>query len=201
MPIMQLIKTPNERELLLLLKESNEHAFFELYQLYKDAIGLKLLRLLRNDALAEEILQDVFMKVWENRSKIDPDLSFKAYLYRIAQNLAIDVLRRASKEKHIFDQISHASTELYSHIEEHIFKQENEALLYRVVDKLPPQRKRIFIMFKIEGKSYKEISEELGIAPSTIAEHIYKATAFLKEYLTTPSGLQLAIIIYLALDQ
>lgn len=73
-----------------------------------------------------------------------------------------------------------ATTELYSHIEEDIFTRENLALLRQTIDMLPPQRKKVFTLFKIEGKSYKEIREEMGISDPTVNEHIRKATLFLK---------------------
>jgi len=193
-------QTLDEKQLLLLLKEGDEHAFFEIYHLYKEQIGYRLLRLLRSDELAEEVLQDVFMKVWSGRKSIDETLSFKAYLHRIAQNLVIDLMRRATKERTIYDHIMATTSELYSHIEENIFKKENEQLLYQVIDMLPPQRKKVFLLFKIEGKSYKEISEELGISASTIKEHIQKATLFVKERLTTTSGLHLLLLVYLTMD-
>jgi RNA polymerase sigma-70 factor (family 1) len=192
--------TLDEKQLLSLLKEGDENAFFEIYHLYKDRIGYRLLRLLRSDELAEEVLQDVFMKVWAGRENIDPELSFKSYIYRIAQNLVIDLMRRATKERAIYDHIMASSSELYSHIEENIYRKENEQLLHSVIDMLPPQRKKVFLLFKIEGKSYKEISEELGISHSTIKEHIQKATVFVKERLTASSGLQLLLLIYLAMD-
>ncbi|RDC55251.1 hypothetical protein DU508_16875 [Pedobacter chinensis] len=72
------------------------------------------------------------------------------------------------------------NSELYTHIEEDLFAKENKELLQKVIDKLPPQRKKVFTLFRLEGKSYEEISNLLGISPSIVSDHLLKANRFIK---------------------
>lgn len=187
--------TEAERELLLRLQQGDHAAFNTIYNFYKTELGIRILRMVRAEELAEELLQDLFMRLWSNRQKIDPDKSIKAYLYQVAKNMVIDLMRRAAKEQHIHQQIITASTELYQHVEEHLFQKENEALLHRAIDQLPPQRKKIFVHCKLEGMSYKEVAEIYNISTSTVNDHIQKSTHFIKEYLTQKPGLQLSLLL------
>ena len=174
---------PDEKELLRRLQLGDERAFTEIYGIHKDRIGYRLLRLLKSEALAEEILQDLFLKIWQTRASIDLSKSFKAYLYRIAENLVYDLFRKAAKEKELLEQIVSANTELYSHIEENLFQKENEYILHEALSMLPTRRKEVFIACKLEGKSYKQVAEELGISATTVNDHIQKASIFLKAHI------------------
>ncbi len=190
-----MVSTSNERDSLIRLREGDEQAFALIYNTYKNALGHRLLRLLKSEALAEEVLQDLFLKVWEQRTSIDVDKSFKSYLYRIAENMVYDVFRRAKKEKEILGKIIAANTELYTYVEEAIFRKEHVGLLEQVLDQLPIKRKKIFMACKLEGKSYKEAAEEFGISTTTVNDHIQKATQYLKSKIHTIQSVQLAVIL------
>lgn len=186
---------PDERELLKRLQLGDEKAFTEIYGLYKDRISYRLLRLLKSEALAEEILQDLFLKIWQNRGTIDPSRSFKSYLYRIAENMVYDLFRRAAKERELLDQILSANTELYTHIEENLFQKENEYILHEALALLPARRKEVFIACKLEGKSYKQVAEELGISATTVNDHIQKASVFLKARIPSMMSVLMLLIL------
>lgn len=175
-----ILASVDEVQLLLRLRDGDDLAFGQIYDRYKARLGYSLLRLLKSEVLAEELLQDVFMKVWEHRAAIDPTRSFRAYLYRIAENMAYDFFRRAAREKEILQEIIAANTELYTHVEESLLKKENIAFLERLLAQLPSQRKKIFVACKLEGKSYKEVAEEFGISTTTVNDHIQKAMECLK---------------------
>src|SRR5690606_31749728 len=187
----------HEQRLLLRLQRGDEEAFTQIYRRYKDSLGYRLYQLLKSETLTEEVLQDLFLKVWEHRSNIDPTLSFQAYLYRIATNLAYNLMHRASKERAILAKIIQGSTELYQHIEEQLFRKENEALLMLAIDRLPPQRKKVFIACKIEGKSYKEVANELNISAHTVNDHIQRAMQYLRTHISTSAGSYLMVAIWL----
>lgn len=177
---MEDILTADDAQLLLRLKGGDALAFGLIYDRYKDRLGHNLLHLLKSDILVEEVLQDVFLKIWEQRASIDPTRSFKAYLYRIAENRVYDFFRKAAKERGILQEIIAANSELYTHVEEALLRKENSELLNDVLARLPYQRKRIFVACKLEGKSYKEVAEEFGISTTTVNDHIQKAMQYLK---------------------
>ncbi|PPL02883.1 RNA polymerase sigma-70 factor, ECF subfamily [Parapedobacter indicus] len=177
------INTEEESKILTRLRCGDEKAFAEVYHTYQNRIGHRLLRLLKSEILAEEVMQDIFLKVWENRTSIDPEQPFKSYLYRIAENRVIDLFRRAKKEQSILEEIIAGNTELYTHIEEALFKKEYASLLDRLIVQMPAQRKKIFIACKLEGKSYQEAADEFGIATTTVNDHLQKAMHYLKSKL------------------
>lgn len=170
-----------EKELVLQLKDGDRKAFGLLYHAYKKRIYSKLYRLLHSETLAEELLQEVFYRLWAKREQLDPDKSFPAYLFRIAANLVYDHFRKAAQDQKLQDHLIATGTELYDHIDRVIDYKESHARLQEAIALLPPQRRKIFNLCKIEGKSYEEVSILLGISTSTINDHIVKATHLIKK--------------------
>ena len=93
------VSTSNEKDLLMLLSAGNEAAFEELYHLYSKRLLGYFIKLVKSETFAAELLQDAFVKIWNNRQNIDPDRSFRSYLFRIAENLAYDFFRKAAREE------------------------------------------------------------------------------------------------------
>lgn len=174
------IPLDNEYQLLQQLKDGNHSAFELIYNHYKQQLAVNFLKLLKDDDLATDALQELFTRVWNNRAAIDPNQSFKAYLYRIAKNLAIDYYRKAASDKQLRD-ILLLKTNWYEPIEEQLIKKENKQIFESLLAKLPEQQRRVFELHKLNGKSYKEISALMGISPSTINKHIYQASRNIKE--------------------
>lgn len=191
---MALLNPNDEKRLLERLQSGDQEAFEQLYHFHKKKLAGNLLRLLKSEELVEEVLQELFLKIWVAHESVDPQRSFRSFLFRVAENLVYDLFRKSARDKRVESYLMSATSELYSHIEEDIFSKENHLLLQKAIDKLPPQRKKVFTLFKIEGKSYKEISEELGISHPTINEHIQKATQFLKNEIN-PSSTLLATLL------
>jgi RNA polymerase sigma-70 factor (family 1) len=174
----------DEKELLSRLSQGDQHAFNLIYKTYSPAIYKSILRLVKQADLAEEVLQDVFIKIWEKRESIAVDSSFKAYLFRVAHNQIMDMFRRVSFDRRLFDHLAKVSTELYCNTEELTDLKDTQGLLNEAIDALSPQRKRIYLLCKVEGKSYEEVSKMLDISTSTISDHIVKATKSVKSKLS-----------------
>lgn len=179
MPIIPLL---NEKDLLSALKAGNEDAFEQLYHHYDAPIYQRLLRFAKDKEVAKELLQDVFMRVWEKRGNIDPGKSFKSYIFQIAQNLIIDLFRRAAYDRDLLDHLIQGSLELYTPVDDHSSYNEISAVLQQAIDLLPPQRRNIYQLCKIEGRSYAEVSKLLNISTSTISDHIVKATKTIRRH-------------------
>ena len=192
---MQVIVPLHEKELLSSLQLGNEDAFEQLYRIYSLQIFRKILSLVKEEEIAEELLQDVFLRIWEKRESIDPEKSFRSYLYCIAQNLVTDLFRRAAYDRKLLDHLVVATTELYNPIEDRLDLIDGETVLQQALNSLSPQRRKIYMLSKIDGKSYKEISSLLGISTSTINDHVVKGTKSLKMYLASN---EIAVIIFTA---
>ncbi|SMC57299.1 RNA polymerase sigma factor [Pedobacter nyackensis] len=172
----------NDQDLMVRLKSGDKKAFATLYKLYAEQIFKRLIRLVKHESIAEELLQDVFMRIWENLENIDLEKPFGAYLYRIAQNLVTDLFRRAAYEKQLLDYLIEGMTELYNPVEESEHGAEVKHLLQQAIDTLPTQRRKVYILCKLEGKTYVEASQLLGMSVSTISDHIVKANKALAIY-------------------
>lgn len=174
----------NEVELLIRLRQGDERAFEQIYRAYSGPLTGKLMRLTKSPAYTVEILQEAFIRVWNNRETIAPEKGFRSYLFRIIENLAIDFFRKAAKDKRLMADIHLYQQTQAESIESALFERENYQVLHQIIDTLPPQRKAVFKLVKMEGKSYQEVGNLLGISPSTVSDHIVKATRYLRDQLS-----------------
>lgn len=171
-----------EKDLIRLLQTGDEYAFEKLYRLYSVRILKKLLRLVKDEEIAAELLQDTFLKLWEKREGLDPEQSLRSYLFRIAENKITDLFRRAAYDRKLREHLVAVSTELCHVTEDAIDFKDGQELLQQAISSLPPQRQKIFILCKIEGKSYEETAELLGISAGTVNDHMVKAGRAVRKY-------------------
>jgi len=175
----------DEKYLLSCLKLGDKSAFKQLYELYSGKLTSKLIYLLKSEELAQDVLQDVFLKVWINRESIDIDLSFGAFLFKIATNLSKNALR-----KNVYDQLLRREVgreEFYHPIEAGEHTEAAKAILDQAMNQLTHRQREVYTLHKLEGLSYQEISEKLDISLSAINHHIQKASKRLKEILKSRS--------------
>ncbi|WP_316814001.1 RNA polymerase sigma-70 factor [Pedobacter heparinus] len=184
---LNLIKKGNDalsiKALLIKLTNHDHHSFHELYDRFSTQLYANILRMVRDPDLAQEILQDVFVKVWEKRGLIDPEKPFPAYLFQISRNMVYDHFRKLAQEKKLETHLLANGTDTYTHIEEELIFKESNQLFLDAVDKLSPQRKQVFTLCKLEGKSYSEVSNLLQISTSTVSDHLLKSNKFIKAQL------------------
>ena len=189
----------NQKELLILsrLKHGDESSLQDFIFLYKRPLANAMLRMLKSREDVEELLQDLFLRVWNNRENIDPNRSYKAYIHKIAENLVLDKLRQSARDKNFVANYFCHIIEAYSHIEENIFDKETKAILNQALSHLPEQRRRVFILCKIEGRSYEEVSQLMSISTATINSHIVNANSSLKAYFAQRTDLATIVIVSL----
>jgi len=164
------------------LKNGQRSAFDFVYKKYSKSLLSRMQRMVKSPEIADELLQDVFLKVWTNRADIDLDKSFKGWIFTIAQTTVFTYYRKLALDKKMQQHVLEVFVEFYEQTEEYIFNKERMQLLNSAVDQLPPQRKEIFRLCKIEGKSYQEAAELLSISPSTVSNQLVSATKSVKRY-------------------
>jgi RNA polymerase sigma-70 factor (family 1) len=182
-----------EIETLSALIAGNEKAFTKIFDQYHHAVYRHILRFVKSPDLASDLTQDIFIKVWENRSKLKPGYSFKAFLFTLAKNHLLNVLKRLSKEESIKKEIYSHAVHFNNHNEDTLIFSDYNQFALLTIDKLPPQRKIIFKMFKDEGQDFHEIAKNLGISENTVRDHLAKATKFLRGYLKVYTGIHISI--------
>ncbi|NJO02365.1 MAG: RNA polymerase sigma-70 factor [Bacteroidia bacterium] len=171
------------------LKEGDRHAFFKIFESYHQPIYLYTLKFVKSPDLAADIVQDVFIKLWEIRESLNPDYSFGSFLFTIARNHIINTLKKASRESRLKEEILHHIRTDHNQNESQIIFSDLKSIAYQAIDQLPPQRKRVYKMFIEEGKDHAEIARLLGISPHTVRDHLTKAFRAIRQYLNTHSGL------------
>ncbi len=173
---------------ILALKTGDVHAFGVVYQHFSPRLYGILLKLVKSEEIAKELLQEVFLKVWRNRTVIDPEKSFRAYLFQIAENLACDFYRKVARDKQLQAKLTMAAIDTYNHVEEKLIDKEYRTIMQKAIEALPPRRRQIFSLCKIDGESYEDVARQLGISTSTIGDHIVKATRFIRNYCYAHQG-------------
>ena len=148
--------------------------------------------------IAEELLQDLFLKVWEKRESIDETQSFQGYLYRIAEHMVIDHFRKSTREARLARELALNSTELHNPTEDLINGKEFQQRISSVLESLPEMQRKVFTMCRMEGKTHDQISEQLGISKATINTHMTRAGKTIKEQLNLSSSMTLAMAVAIA---
>ncbi|WP_316838945.1 RNA polymerase sigma factor [Pedobacter gandavensis] len=173
-----------EKELLVKLKSGDQKAFNVLYQAYERKIYYNLRKLVHIPEVVGELHQDVFLKVWNKREELNPDMPFEGFLVCIARNCAIDFYRKAARDKKLTDQLALQMTEVHDPIADSIALKETNQALEDAINKLPPQRGLVFRRVKMEDQSYENAAGYFGVSKGTIKDHMAKALLFLRREIT-----------------
>lgn len=159
-------------------------AFAILFRQYHPRIRSFLTGFIKDEELACDMAQDIFFKVWVNRATISQVTSFKGYLFRMAKNMIYDYYDHVSiKEKYDAKQREHSDSLFSDVVEEEIYAKELSLLIDILIDRMPPQRREIFIMSRKEGLSNDEIALQLNINKRTVENHITQALSDLRRML------------------
>jgi RNA polymerase sigma-70 factor (family 1) len=166
------------------LKESDRHAFERLFNLYHENIYRFLLFKVKDAPLAEDLLQDVFLKMWNARATLDERQSVKNYLYTIADNIVLNHVRHLKvvskhQEQNEIKIFTHADSPDYI-----LEEKEWNLRLKKAIEDLPEKTRVIFLMSRVEDLTYREISDRLSVSTKTVEGHIVKALKILQEGLS-----------------
>ena len=165
------------------LKQGKEPAFNVLYLTYSKDLYRKINAVIKDESVSDELLQDLFLKIWEKRADIRPEQSFIAFLHTVANNLVYDYFRKVSKDKRLRAKLLINAVDYYMQTEENLIGKETWRIIELAIDKLSDQRRKVFMLCKIEGKSYQEAADLLGITVATVNSHMVSSIRFIKEYL------------------
>ncbi|PRY16365.1 RNA polymerase sigma-70 factor (ECF subfamily) [Pontibacter ummariensis] len=167
------------------LKADDMSAFENLYQAFEPKLFTFALRLVRQREEAEEIVQEVFLKVWDHRHQLNPEQNFDGYLFRIAKNIVYNKARHKAYEFAFAQYMTAAGVNAGCFTEEKVAYEDLARLLEEASDALPPVRRQVFVMSRVEGKSNSEIAQLLNTSNSNIENHLNKALKAIKEKLKT----------------
>lgn len=176
---------PDDSLLVQRIRDDHVDSFELLYHRYMRKLYYFSFNYLKIKEEAEEIVQTVFINLWEHRKSLDDSLSIKSYLYKSTTNAIYNQLKRnALRNKWVEQKLlkpEPASNETF----EQIYYHDLEQTIDQIIAKLPPQQRKIYILSRIEGLSYEEISKQLDLSVRTVENQMYRALKVIKEQLAT----------------
>jgi len=177
------------------MTHGDQEAFTTLYRKYHQGVYNFLLRMIKVPALAEDLMQDVFLKIWEDCQNIHVTVSFSSYLYQAARHKAIDALRRVAREPLLEDEVRHRLSSGLDDLTHPDYEwRQYEYLLKLAIEALPPQRRRAFELVRQEGKKYEEAAAIMGITRNTLKQHLSLAIGSIRQFLMD-QGIAIPVIL------
>lgn len=165
------------------IQRGDESTFENVYKATFSSLVYYANEITRQPQLSEEVVQDVFSKIWQNRSELHVKGSFKAYLFQSVHNLSLNAIRHKKTNKESVNLLSSETTwkfisdtyDLNDNLIERIISDETELIIEHIVEELPEQCRKVFIMSRFESLKNKEIEAQLGLTENTVKTHIYRA--------------------------
>lgn len=177
-------KNINEKQLLKEVAAGSPSAFTALFELYKDKVFTIAFKLTRTLPVAEEIVQDVFVKMWIHRERLREVEHFSAYLFTSARNETFTVLKRAARHPQFMFGLTEAEHIIHSENDSVFEAADDRLMLQKAVERLPPQQAAVFRMIKLEGFSREEAAERLQLSPATVKAHLALALRSVRAFCT-----------------
>lgn len=189
--------TKSNKELILQLQKGDRVAFYNIYERYCKRLYGFVLQYVKQGTDAEEIVQEVFIKIWEKRKTIDVYSSFESFLFTVTYNATISLLRkRVTENKYLAHLQSIQQANDTAELTDEIYFNELNKKLKTLLDELTPRQKEIFVLSREEGLTHEQIARKLDITLNTVKKHMANTLSFLKKHLN--NGLSVSVLfIYL----
>jgi RNA polymerase sigma-70 factor (ECF subfamily) len=161
-----------------------ELLFTDIFKEHEYTLYMLALRMTKSDQQAKDIIQEVFLKLWECRHSIQNIENIEAWLYRITENKVIDHLRKTAADGRLKDAAWNAMQQMLNETEALISAKEYNQIIRKAIDRLPPQRKLIYQMNKDGELSYQQIADELKISRHTVKNQLSTAIQSIRSFFT-----------------
>jgi RNA polymerase sigma-70 factor (ECF subfamily) len=186
----------SEPEPLAALAQGQQPAFEALYHRYKQPVYANIRKLVKDDEAAEDILQEVFIALWENRYTIDPAKGAGGWLFVVSYNKAASYLKKQLREAAILEpEIDLAELAIADEPADEELAGLQLALVEEAVRHLPARKQTVFRLCRFEGKSAEEVAAATGISVASVKDYLKQSTHFIREYIQAgpPSAQALAV--------
>ena len=177
-------KSYNEHLLLHQLAERDVNAFRVVFDLYKDRLFLYINGIIKSKEVSEEIVMDVFLKIWLGKEIVNQIENFDAFLFRVAYNKSIDFLRSAARDPKLRDLVwNEMQVAGEMNADQQVITREYEKKLREAIGQLSPQRRLVYQMSREKGYSHLDIARQLQLSKNTVSNHIVESQRFIRSYL------------------
>ncbi len=158
-------------------------AFEVLFKRHYKPLCRRVNSMLNDEEATEDVVQQLFIKIWESRETLQTPDSVAAYLFTAARNRALNYIKSQSRKLSNETPLTHLHDEADNRTEENMDAKELQKALYAAIDALPEKRREVFVLSRFEGKSYKEIAEIMQISVKTVEAQMGKALSTLREFI------------------
>ena len=159
-------------------------AFDQIYEYYSHKLFSFVFRILKDEAAADDVVQEVFVKIWESREKLGDYKLLNSYIFTIAYNNSIDLIRKKINNNKYLEHLKiSASINFTPSIVSQIEYNELNKEVEKLIENLPERQKQVYLLHREEGLTYPEIAERLGISKNTVENHMVKALKYLRHNL------------------
>lgn len=173
----------NQQDLLLRVAKGDEQAFQQFFQEHWPQVYGTSLRLTKDPEKAQDLTQDVFIKIWEQRERLADIRQADGYIYTLARNLVLDFLRKRVFDSENIDYLIHYFKDASLNPQEKLEYRELETLLHQAMDHLPEKIGRVFRLSRVEGLTHEQIAEQLGISIVTSKTYVVRALQAIRKYM------------------
>lgn len=170
----------SEQEIIGAIREGNERIFEETFRKYYQSLCNYANSILKEMDEAEEVVQNLFMSIWEKRNDLEINISLKSYLYRAVHNHCLNRIKHLKVREEYQQYAVNFYDASYESVSQTVMKNELETKIEEAIRKLPEQCRLIFRMSRFEELKYHEIAEQLELSPKTVENQIGKALKILR---------------------
>ena len=160
-----------------------EVLFSEIFRQHEHRLHSLALRLTKSDQTAKDIIQEVFLKLWDQRANLHSINNVEAWLYRLTENKVIDFLRKASADNRLKKKIWEQLEQIVNESEQYLAAKEYNQIIQKAIDQLSPQRRLIYQLNKEDGMNYREIAEKLQLSKHTVKNQLSTAVQTVRRFL------------------
>ncbi|WP_316747163.1 RNA polymerase sigma-70 factor [Pedobacter gandavensis] len=189
----------SDQEIQAKIIAGEESAFSELYDRYSAVLSAYIKRFVHSSDLAEDLTQEVFIKIWQCKSKLEEVRSIKAYLFIMARNHTLNSLKKAMRSDVAMAEVLNSFVEQRNDTEEELLSKEYLQYLEKALSELPGRTREIFKLCRQEGKSYDEVASALGISRNAVKNHMVGSMKILSASVKKDLGISLSILLVLFL--
>jgi RNA polymerase sigma-70 factor (ECF subfamily) len=177
-------KDHNITDLLVRLNQGDIYAYDLIYNHYCHKVYSFVIKIVKDVADAEDVLQEVFIKIWESRGKLDDHKSIDPFVFTLAYHSSIDLIRKKANSSKYCEYLKIAATAFFSeNTSDAVEFGELQQLLEKLIARMPEQQRRVFLSHREQGLTYPEIAKKMGISKNTVENHMVKALKYLRQNL------------------
>ena len=184
----------SEKHIVERLKYGDFEAFDQLFWRYHQRLYYFAESILKNNEDARDVVQEVFYRVWKNRDNLNEESSLKSFLFTISYNLIVDLMRRKMSDRNFRDKLLKNAIRKEAPVEQNIEFKELRTVYNNAVEKLPPQRRKIYKLHRFDELNYEEIAEKLDISVNTVKSQMNKALSYLRKKIGTKTLVSLLFL-------